>query len=58
MNHTSNSDTTGFALITAGPDTMTSANELGAALTREESPGKINIHVATGRSEVHQKSSY
>lgn len=46
MNNTSNSDTAGFALMTAGPDAMTSANELGEALvTTVDSPDKIEIYV-------------
>ena len=46
MNDTSNSDTAGFALMTAGPDAMTSANELGEALvTAADSPDKIEIYV-------------
>lgn len=46
MNNTSNSDTVGFALMTAGPDAMTSANELGEALvTTADSPDKMEIYV-------------
>ena len=46
MNNTSNSDTTGLALMTAGPDAMTSANELGEALvTTVDSPDKMEIYV-------------
>lgn len=46
MNNTSNSDTVGFALMTAGPDAMTSANELGEALvTTVDSPDKMEIYV-------------
>lgn len=48
MNNTSNSDTVGFALMTAGPDAMTSANELGEALvTTVDSPDKMEIYVRT-----------
>lgn len=44
--NTSNSDTAGFALMTAGPDAMTSANELGEALvTAVDSPDKIEIYI-------------
>ena len=46
MNITSNSDTAGLALMTAGPDAMTSANELGETLvTAADSPDKIDIYV-------------
>lgn len=46
MNNTSNSDTVGFALMTAGPDAMTLANELGEALvTTVDSPDKMEIYV-------------
>ena len=46
MNNTSNSDTAGLALMTAGPDAKTSANELGEALvTVADSPDKIEIYV-------------
>lgn len=46
MNNTSNSDTVGFALMTAGPDAMTSANELGEPLvTTVDSPDKMEIYV-------------
>ena len=46
MNNTSNSDTIGFALMTAGPDAMTSANELGeAVVTTVDSPDKMEIYV-------------
>ena len=46
MNNTSNSDTVGFTLMTAGPDAMTSANELGEALvTTVDSPDKMEIYV-------------
>lgn len=44
--NTSNSDTAGFALMTPGPDAMTSANELGEALvTAVDSPDKIEIYI-------------
>lgn len=46
MNNTSNSDTAGLALMTAGPDAMTSANELGEALvTTVDSPDKMETYV-------------
>lgn len=46
MNNTSNSDTAGLALMTAGPDATTSANELGDALvTAADSPDKTEIYV-------------
>lgn len=46
MNNTSNSDTAGLALMIAGPDAMTSANELGKALvTAADSPDKTEIYV-------------